>query len=141
MTLLSPLGAAVAELSADTTVKAITTRIRPVEPGTGDSKGAGSYVPFVVVSVLDAPWQATTATSAVTLGLRCYDETFAKAEALYFACAAVFHRKGGRIAASRLGIYNSLVLGGATFDKDPDTKQPLVHGIVEMSVSIQPIPA
>jgi hypothetical protein len=141
MTLLSPLGAAIAELAADTAVKAITTRIRPIEPGELDAKSAGSYVSFVVVSVLDAPWQAATATGRVTLGLRCYAPTFPTAEALYLACAAVFHRKGPRIATSRLGIYNSLVTGGGTFDKDPDTGQPLVHGIVEMNVSIQAIPA
>jgi hypothetical protein len=141
VTLLSPLGAAIAELAADTAVRAITTRIRPIEPGAADAKSAGSYVSFVVVSVLDAPWQASTATSSVTLGLRCYAATFAGAEALYLACAAVFHRKGPRIASSRLGIYNSLVTGGGTFDKDPDTLQPLVHGIVDLNVSIQAIPA
>lgn len=141
MTTLSPLGAAVAELLADGTVTAITTRIRPIEPGALDDKGADSYVSYVVVSVLDAPWQAATATSSVTLGLRCYAPTFPGAEALYLACAAVFHRKGPRIAKSRLGIFNSLVTGGGTFDKDPDTQQPLVHGIVEMNVSIQATPA
>lgn len=145
MTYLSPLGAAVAELAADSAVHAITTRIRPIEPGgtllDGDAKGPGQYNAFVIVSVLDQPWQAPTATSVVTLGLRCYADTFAKAEVLYLACAAVFHRKGPRIAASRLGIYNSLVLGGGVFDKDPDTKQPLVHGVIELNVSIQPIPA
>jgi len=141
MTLLSPLAAAIAELADDSVVKAITTRIRPVEPGANDALGPGKWIPFVVVSVLDAPWQANTATSSVTLGLRCYAATFAGAEALYLACAAVFHRKGPRIATSRLGIYNSLVTGGGVFDKDPDTKQPLVHGIVEMNVSIQATPA
>ncbi|HEY8819056.1 MAG TPA: hypothetical protein VIM25_09580, partial [Candidatus Limnocylindrales bacterium] len=104
---LSPLGTAVAELAADIAVKAITTRIRPIEPGTADAQGPGDYVPFVIVSVLDDQWQAPTATATVTLGLRCYAETFAKAEALYLACAAVFHRKGPRISASQLGIYNS----------------------------------
>jgi len=139
--LLSPLGAAIAELSADVTVSGITTRIRPVEPGAADAKAPGSYVPFVVVSVLDAPWQASTATSNVMLGLRCYAATFAAAEALYLACTAVFHRKGPRIATSRLGIYNSVAAGGGTFDKDPDTQQPLVYGIVELNVSIQAIPS
>jgi len=131
----------VAELASDSAVKAITTRIRPIEPGVADALGPGEYVPFVVLSVLADPWQAPTATASVTLGLRCYADSFAKAEALYLACAAVFHRKGPRIAASRLGIYNSLVLEGGVFDKDPDTKQPLVHGVIELNVSIQPTPA
>ena len=141
MTLLSPLGAAIAELQADTGVQAITTRIRPIEPAAGDALGAGSYLPFVVVSVLDAPWTATTATSSVSLGLRCYAATFPAAEALYLACATAFHRKGPRIAASRLGIYGSLAQGGGTPDRDPDTQQPLFYGVVELNVSIQSIPA
>lgn len=141
MTLLSPLGAAVAELSADAGVTAITTRIRPIEPGPGDALGAGKYLPFVVVTILDQPWQAPTATSSVSLALRCYAATFAAAEALYLACADVFHRKGPRIATSRIGIYNSLVIGGGTPDKDKDTLQPLFWGVIELNVSIQPIPA
>lgn len=139
--MLSPLAAAIAELLADTPVTTITTRIRPIEPGPGDALGPSLYQPFVVVSILDQPWQARTATSSVSLGLRCYAETFAKAEVLYLACAAVFHRKGGRIAASRLGIYGSLAQGGGAPDKDPSTSQPLFHGVVELNVSIQPIPA
>lgn len=137
---LSPLAAAIAELQADVPVKAITTRIRPIEPGTNDALGPGSYVPFVVLSTLDDPWQASTATASTSLGLRCYAETFSKAEVLYLACAAVFHRKGPRIATSRLGIYNSLVVGGPTLGKDPDTQQPYAFGVVELNRSIQAIP-
>mgnify|MGYP001360968802 FL=1 len=151
---LSPLTAAVAELAADAAVRAIVGvdatgiyRVRPVEPlgtvGTvpGDARGPGAYIPFVVVSVLDAPWQAGTATSVVTLGLKTYGATFAAAEALALACAATFHRKGGRVATSRLGIYSSLTQGGPQLDKDPDTSQPLAHLIVVLNTSIQPIPA
>jgi hypothetical protein len=141
VTLLSPLGAAVAELQADTAVKAITTRIRAIEPAAGDALGPGGFLPFVVVTVLDAPWNAPTATSTVTLGLRCYAATFPAAEALYLACAAVFHRKGPRIATSRLGIYGSLAQGGGTPDRDPDTQQPLFYGVIELNVSTQSIPA
>ena len=141
MTLLSPLGAAAAELLADATVAAITTRIRTIEPAPGDAKASGSYVPFVVLTTLDTPWQAPTATSVASIGMRCYAATFPAAEALYLACAAVFHRKGPRIAASRLGIYSSIALGGGTPDKDPDTKQPLFWGAVHLNTSIQPIPA
>ena len=140
MTLLSPLGAIIAELLADTSVKAITTRIRPAEPAQGDALNAGSYIPFVVVSVLDAPWQASTATSVATIGLRCYAATYPAAEALYLACAAAIHRKGPRVSSSRLGIYGSTATGGPTLDKDPDTKQPLAYGIVEYRASIQPTP-
>jgi hypothetical protein len=139
MSLLTPLGAAIAELLADDTVKAITTRIRPVEPGENDARGSGQYVPFVVLSTLDAPIQATVATSSVSLGVRAYAATFSAAEALYLACIAVFHRRGPRIAGSGLGIYNSLAIGGPTLGKDPDTQQPVASGVVELNVSIQPV--
>jgi hypothetical protein len=138
---LSPLATAVSELLADTAVTAITTRIRGVEPAPGDALGAGHYQPFVVVSTLDAPWHAGTATSSVTLGLRCYAASHLAAEALALACAAVFHRKAGRIASSRLGIYSSTAAGGPTPDKDVDTGQPLAHLIVTLNVSTQAIPA
>jgi hypothetical protein len=137
---LSPLGAAIAELGADAGVTAITTRIRPVEPGENDAKGPGSYVPFVVLVTLDDPWQASTAIAMTSLGLRCYAETFARAEMLYLACAAVFHRRGPRVATSGLGIYYSSAVGGPTLGKDPDTQQPYAYGVVELNRSIQAIP-
>ena len=140
MSVLTPLGAAIAELLADGTVNGITAgRVRPVEPGENDAKGAGHYVPFVIVSTLDAPIQATVATSAVALGIRAYAASFAAAEALYLACIAVFHRRGARIAANGVGIYNSLAIGGPTLGKDPDTQQPVASGVVELNVSIQPV--
>lgn len=140
--MLSPLAAAVAELLADGTVTArVGTRVRPVEPGPGDAKAPGSFQRFVVLSILDAPWQASTATSSVSLGIRAYGVTFADAEDLFLLCAATFHRKGPRVAAtSRLGIYGSLANGGGTLDKDPDTKQPYAYGVVTMNTSIQPTP-
>lgn len=138
--LLSPLGAAVAELLADTAVTAITTRVRPVEPGVGDAKSVGSYVPFVIVSVLDAAPMGHMGIRDVTLGIRAYAATFALAEALWLAVEAVFLDKGPRIATSRLGIYHSQVVSGPTFDKDPDSQQPLVHGIVSYPTTISAVP-
>ena len=140
MTTLSPLSAAVAELKAAGTVTAITSRIRAVEPAPGDALGAGHYLPFVVLSQLDAPWQAGTATAEVVIGVRAYGVTFDQAEALCLACLAVFHRRGPRIAASRLGIYSSHANGGPTLDKDPDTSQPVAYGLVTLNASIQSIP-
>lgn len=144
--MISPLAEGIAELADDTAVQTLvgtdaanTYRIRPVEPAPGDAKSPGKFVPFVVLSVLDAPWRANTATSAVALGLRCYAETYAEAEALFLACAAVFHRKGPRVSTSGLGVFHSLVQGGGTPAKDPDTSQPYFYGIVELAVSVQPI--
>lgn len=138
--ILSPLGAAIAELLANTAVTAITTRIRPIEPGAADAKGAGSYVPFVIVSVLDAAPMGHMGIRDVTLGIRCYAATFALAEALALAVEAVFRDRGPRIATSRLGIYHSQVTAGWTPDKDPDTLQPLFHGIVSYPTTIGAVP-
>jgi hypothetical protein len=140
MTAMTVLGSVIAELQADPSVAAITRRIRPVEPAKGDAQGPGHYLPFVVLSVLDDPWTPGTATATASIGIRCYGPTFPAAEALYLACAAVFHRRPGRISAGRLGIYSSTVHGGGAPDRDPDTQQPLFHGVVELNHSIQPIP-
>jgi hypothetical protein len=137
--ILSPLGAAIEELYAAPGVTAITTRIRPTEPSAGDAKGAGAYLPFIVLAVLDPPWAPGTATSSVTLALRCYAATFPAAEALYLACAAVFHRRGPRVAASGLPIFGSVVEGGPTLGKDPGTSQPYAYGVFRLNVSTQPI--
>jgi hypothetical protein len=141
MTTLSPLAAAVAELLADTPVTTITSRIRGVEPAPGDALGAGKYQPFVVVSVLDAAPMGHMGVRDVTLGIRCYAATFALAEALALAVEGVFRDKGPRIATSRLGVYHSQVIAGWTPDKDPDTAQPLFHGIVSYPSTIAGVPA
>jgi hypothetical protein len=142
VTLLSPRQVGIAELLADATVTAITTRIRGVEPAEGDEQGPGAYLPFVIVSDHDLPWEAGTATSQAVIALRAYAATHAAAETLYLACAAVFRsRKGPRIATSRLGIYSSYAEGGGTPDTDPDTGQPYRYGDVVLNVSTQPIPA
>ncbi len=140
MTLLSPLGAAIAELQDDATVHAITTRIRPIEPGAGDAKGAGQYVPFVIVSVLDALPMGRVGVRDVTLGLRCYAASYADAEALALACEAVFLNKVAHVASSRLGVYHSQVVGGWTPDRDPDTQQPLFHGTIHYPTAIAAVP-
>jgi len=145
MTLLSPIQAAIAELAAATAVQAIVgvdatgvRRIRPVEPGPGDSLGAGHFIPFVVVSVLDARRIPYTPVRANTIGLRCYGATYAQAEALYLAAEAVFADRGARAAVSGLGIWHSSIAGGMP-DKDPDTFQPLFHGIVNYPTTIASI--
>jgi hypothetical protein len=141
----SPIAAAIAELLADPTVRAITTRIRPIEPAAGDALGPGLYIPFVVVSMLDPGLIARLGISDSTLGIRAYAESYAKAEVLWLACQAVFINRGARMAASRLGIYHSQVVGGGTPDHDPippvGTGQPLYHGIVNYPTAIAAIPA
>ena len=138
---LSPLGVAIAELLADYSVTAITTRIRPIEPGPGDALGAGHYLPFVVLSILDAAPMGHMGVRDVTLGVRCYAATFPLAEELALAVEAVFRDRGPRVATSGLGVYHSQVTSGWTPDKDPDSQQPLFHGIVSYPTTITPVSA
>jgi hypothetical protein len=140
MTLLSVLGAAIAELQADAAVARITTRIRPVEPAPKDALGPGLYQPFVVLSVLSAAPLGHMGVREVTIGVRCYGATYPEAEALWLAVEAVFLDRGARVATSRLGVYHSQVISGGEFDRDPDTKQPLVHGVVSYPVTIHAVP-
>jgi hypothetical protein len=141
MTLLSALGAAIGELAADAGVTAITSRIRPIEPAPGDAKGPGSYLPFVVVTVLDAAPMGHMGIREVTLGVRCYAATYPAAEALWLACEEVFLDRGARRTTSGLGVYHSVIQAGGTPDRDPDTFQPLFSGIVRYPVTIHAVPA
>lgn len=140
MILLSPLGAALSELGAADAVTTITTRIRPVEPGTGDAKGPGEYLPFIVVSVLDARPLGHMGVRLTTLGIAAYAATYPLAEALWLACEAVFLDRGARLGPARIGIYHSQVDSGGFPDRDPDTKQPCFRGIVSYPTTIAAVP-
>ena len=142
MTLLSPLAAAVAELAADAAVKASVgldpagvRRVRAVEPGPGDALGAGHYIAFVVVSVLDSAARPHNPVRDNDLGIRAYAATYPEAEALWLACEAVFRNRGARVAASGLGVWWSQCRSIGP-DHDPDTKQPVWHGTVSYPTTI-----
>jgi len=142
MTLLSPVGASVAELAAAAGVAAIVgvdplgvRRVRPIEPAAGDSLGPGRYIAFVVVSVLDDPALPFVPVRDVTLGIRAYAATYDEAEALWLACEAVFRDRGARRAASGLGVWFSRPRSIGP-DRDPDTKQPVWHGTVRYPTTI-----
>lgn len=142
MTLLSPMQAAVAELAGAAGVQAIVgldatgvRRVRPVEPAgtvgstTGDARGPGAYIAFVVVTVLDSPARTRMPIRDVMLGIRAYAATDAAAEALWLACEGVFLNRGARAATSGLGVWFSRPRSIGP-DRDPDTKQPVWHGTV-----------
>lgn len=145
MTLLSPLAQAIAELLADTAVKAkVADRVRPIEPtgGTnGDVQPPGSWKRFVVAGYLDAPERPGLPVVDAALFIRAYGTSFPDAEALLEDCRAVFRRKGPRVATSRLGVYRSDVTGGGALDKDPDTAQPYGYTVITMIATTAAVPA
>lgn len=140
MTVLSPLGAAINELQNDSAVSAITTRIRPIEPGAGDALGAGHYLPFVVVSVLDPRPLGHMDVNVTTLGITAYAATWPLAEVLWLAISAVFRDGQPRLGPGRIGIYNSQVISDGTPDRDPDTQQPCFRGIVSYPTATVAVP-
>jgi hypothetical protein len=147
MTTVSPVGGAVAELAADAAVQSIVgldpagvPRVRSIEPAAGDALGPGKYIPFVVVTELSAAPMAHIGVRSATLGIRAYAATYALAEALWLACEAVFRDRLARITPARLGVYHSQVISSGPQDQDPDTKQPLFHGVVSYPTMIGAVP-
>jgi len=136
---LSPISAAIAELLAAPAVSAITTRIRAHEPAASDSLGAGSYLPFIVVSLGDAPPRPYMPVRDATLYVRAYGVTAAQAETLGLACEAVFANAGARKAASGLGVWHSTIVSSG-IDKDPATLQFLWSLVVRYPTTILAIP-
>ncbi len=151
--MISALAAFVAELAADSAVRAIVGldangayRVRPIAPAgklgldLGDGRGPGAYIPFVVVDLLDPAPKARMGIRDGTMGIRAYAETYAKAEVLWLACEAVFRDKAARRSASGVGVYHSTILSGGWPDHDPEppvgTGQPLFHGIVSYPTAI-----
>jgi hypothetical protein len=124
-----PVVAAVAEITAAFAAAGVTTPVRGDEPDPGDQLGAGEYVAFVQVELLDGPPLRGRPVRDVTLVVKAYDVTRLAARALGARVEAVFANKGARSAASGLGVWHSKVVS-ASPDIDPGTKQPLWTVIV-----------
>jgi hypothetical protein len=155
--MISALAAFAAELAADPAVRAIVGqdanglyRVRQIEPagklGTdpGDARGAGAYIAFVVCDLLDPSPIAHMGIRNGTMGIRAYAATYAKAEALWYACENVFLDKGAHRAPSGVGVYHSTIQAGGWPDHDPypptGTGQPLFHGLVHYPTTIAAVP-
>ena len=136
-----PMGTLILEARADSDVAAlVSTRVRGFEPAPGDAKGAGEYQAFVVFSALDVPVNPRLPITDATYGIAAYGATPQNAWAVWGALVKAFHAVGPRIGSSDLGIFRSWMTGGEQ-DKDPDTGQPLVRGVLRLIGTAQAVPA
>jgi hypothetical protein len=123
MTLTDPLGRILTEIRDDPIVAAITTRIRGGEPAPGDALGAGSYLPFVVLTRLGGARLKRCPIQEVRLLAKCYATTAPNAAILAGAVSDAIHAKGHRISAAGVAIFGSFDDGGQGATRDPDTQQ------------------
>lgn len=143
--MIDPTGTLVREIRAYPAVAAITTRVRTVEPATGDihaGTSADPYVPFVIVFRGGAPRERRTGVQRPRFGVRAYGTTPAQATALYGAVSDAVHNIGPRIhAQTGVLVFRSYDDTGGEADRDPDTGQPLEVGFIDYIAStVPPVP-
>lgn len=136
------------ELRADDDVSALVgsdpfgrVRVRADEPAgassnaagsityDGDARGPKSYQTFAVLTTLDEPVDPSVPIIRGLYAVRCYAPTYKAARALWAAVVKAMHRVGPRVT-NGVGIYISAMQSGGEKDKDPDTDQPVVVGVI-----------
>lgn len=134
-----PMGTLILEARGDADVAALVgTRVRGFEPGPDDAQGPGEYQAFVVLSALTVPVNPQLPITDATYSVAAYGSTPQNAWAVWAALVKAFHAVGPRVGASGLGIYRSWATGGEQ-DKDPDTDQPVVRGVLRLIATAQAI--
>lgn len=134
--LIDPMGSVIAELRADNDLDALVHgRVRGEEPAPDDAKGPGEYQAFVVLTTFEDPPHPRLPIQRAVYGVNCYGSTFQNARAVWGAVVKAMHLVGPRIKANGLGIYISAIEGGGDTDKDPDTKQPVVRGVIRLTTT------
>ena len=137
-----PMGTLILEARNDGDVAALVgTRVRGFEPADGDALGPGHYQAFVVLSALDVPPHPRLPITDATYAIAAYGSTPQNAWAVWAALVKAWHAVGPRIGSSHLGIYRSWIASGGTQDKDPDTQQPLVRGVLRLIATAQAVTA
>lgn len=128
--MIDVFGKVLDELRDDTAVSAITTRVRGHVPGPNDAKGAGEYVPFIVVIDLGGAPLTKVPVQFPRVVVRCYGVTPQGAKALYVAASNALHDVGPR-THSGVGFYRSKDATGGEEGSDPRTHQPYVEFTAE----------
>lgn len=140
MSLVDPLGKLITEIRDDAGVAAITTRIRGGEPAPKDALGAGSYQPFVVLSLLGRSRLKRTPMGEWRYVAKCYAASYQAADALAGAVSDAIHAVGRRVSGSGVVIFGTFDDGGQGTTKDPDTSQPMSALIIQVGALTETIP-
>jgi hypothetical protein len=120
------------ELSDDSGVdNLVHGRVRTHEPDAGDL--SGSFKAFIVLSQLGAPpiqGARLAGVQVARISARCYGTTAANAGDVWAAVKTALDGTGPRIHPNGLGIFQTLDDTGGADGSDPDTKQPVMTGII-----------
>lgn len=144
--LINPIGAVVVELRDDAGVAALVDgRVRTFEPlgksssYEGDSVGPGRFKAFIVITTTSAPPHARVPVVFAEYVIRCYGATPQAAAAVWGAVVRVLHQRGGRARGNGQWVFKSKVLSGGAEERDPDTQQPYVEGVISVIATAQAI--
>lgn len=120
------------ELVADPGVSnLVANRVRTHEPDAGDLKTP--FRAFIVLSQLGAPPIAgarLVPAQVARISVRCYGTTATNAAQVWGAVKEALDGTGPRVHDNGLGIYQTLDDTGGADGSDPDTKQPVMTGVI-----------
>ena len=134
---VDPLGKLLTEIRSNTTVAALTTRIRGGEPmgatdtDPGDARGPGNYIRFVVLVRLAPERWKRVPVQTVRIVARCYGTSYQDAATLAGAVSDAIHNIGPRRTTPGVLVYRSFDDVGMGAEKDPDTGQPHEDIVIE----------
>lgn len=145
--LLDPLGALVTEARSDSDVATLVgtddkghVRVNGFEPKAGWKQQAGAYQAFVLISTLLALPDSSIPIQRGTYDIACYGTSPENASALYGAMVKAFHGRRLREPRSGLWLWLSMLETGGEQDRDPVTRQPVVHGVIRIIATAQAVP-
>lgn len=140
----STLGKFIIELREDPAVAAIVGANPTTDPPrVAYEPEAGwvtkPYCSFILVHILVAPPHRRLPIMRPRVAVRCYARSPEEAALLYAAAANAVHAVGPRVHSNGQGIYGSWDDTGATQDKDPVTKQPVVEFVIDSFATTQAV--
>lgn len=139
---LDPMGALIVTARSDIDVSGlIGDRVRGFEPAPrtasydGDARGPGQYIAFAVFSALDVPPHPGVPVTFADYAIDAYGTDHQNAWAVWGALVKCFHKLTAFMRPNGLAIYQTLIVSGGSQDRDPDTRQPVVRGVLRVIAS------
>ena len=142
--MIDPTGTLILELRA---ANIASKRVRGGQPAPqtagyeGDALGPGKYKRFVVLTNLGHDRLHRTPVAFHRIGVRAYGATYEDAAALYGEISDAIDNAGPRLSTAGVAIYQSLDVSGGNAERDPDTNQPYVAGVIELIAGTQVVAA